>query len=440
MFQVEKCLNEGMQQFQSFQFEEARANFSNAIEVGNRLMGAHGTNKSKLVGNIIVAHRMIGLTQLYQSKRMLQDPEWQLQAHKESMEHFTTSLDWGELNHEAALENIQILSNIFFNELSLNNSDISVNKLRQEESFLKRLTTSVNPESMAQTHHLVCQIWICFSKRFLKFLSQSLFFMNANETMTMLGNIKTCIDITIKQVSLRRSSSSTSETLQTDELLKIHSEICGRSTSLQALYCAKKLMKKSLDTPDEDKKVDLLLISLDKLKEAEQLLVPIGDEKLLCWILTEMGLIHLQLQNRKTAKSKFEQAIRLANFRREDLTEFSYFKTATQNLEIIRNAEFEEKQRKLQLEEDLNEIRLIASIGLVHFLPFILKKHPPIHNKKFESLHLRENLQSVSKKVLVKIISCYHTDKIDQVEFGENYFSISEEILKNLNREFNLLK
>lgn len=82
-------------------------------------------------------------------------------------------------------------------------------------------------------------------------------------------------------------------------------------------------------------------------------------------------------------------------------------------------------------EEKKKAIAKHYSEGFDSFLKFIFKHFPPIHMPKF----CMPMLKYLPKKVLIKLVSWYHPDKIDRSKYGSSYQRDCEEIAKFLTKE-----
>jgi hypothetical protein len=63
-------------------------------------------------------------------------------------------------------------------------------------------------------------------------------------------------------------------------------------------------------------------------------------------------------------------------------------------------------------------------------IEYVLKNHPPKHVSSFNPKDWESPIQKVDKKILIKLVILYHTDRVDRSKFGEDYFLIVEDIAK----------
>ena len=65
-----------------------------------------------------------------------------------------------------------------------------------------------------------------------------------------------------------------------------------------------------------------------------------------------------------------------------------------------------------------------SEFGLAPFVTFVLSSHPPIHFRGFSVTEWQGPFIDITKKMLLRLIAFYHTDKIDLDNFGPLYFKV----------------
>ena len=162
------------------------------------------------------------------------------------------------------------------------------------------------------------------------------------------------------------------------------------------------------------------------LQRAEKILAPFSTENpnLMGKIMTFLGQTHLDLlQDLDAAKEAFESATAL-----ED--EFclgrplpTWCSEASAGLRKIAHIQGK------GLENVLSELNAKFKQSILLFIDFILICCPPKHCLTFDQEIWKGQ---VDKKLLIKLMSFYHPDKVDRSKVGEDNFKIFEEISKLL--------
>jgi len=165
-------------------------------------------------------------------------------------------------------------------------------------------------------------------------------------------------------------------------------------------------------------------------------------EEFHCQILAELGFVHFELNDAARAKVELVEALTTADL--HDLGIGAEWRTlAQQTLAKLKQLESDKARESKALEEvedAIADVRCQIEFGLDHFVGHVLDRYPPVHFTSFKAEAWADRFVVVNRKVLLKVIQMYHTDKVDRLKFGQAYFSIAEEILKHLNAAFNKLK
>ena len=158
-----------------------------------------------------------------------------------------------------------------------------------------------------------------------------------------------------------------------------------------------------------------------------------------CQILAEMGLVHFELNDLNRAKQELDEALTIAA-RLDFAAGAEWRNAARQTLAKIRKLETDQARESKELEEAIGDVRCQIEFGLDHFVSYVVDNYPPVHFGSFRADAWSDRFVVVNRKVLLKVIQMYHTDKVDRLKFGQTYFRIAEEILKHLNASFNKMK
>ncbi len=172
------------------------------------------------------------------------------------------------------------------------------------------------------------------------------------------------------------------------------------------------------------------------LEEAESLIACclVENKKIMSQIKCQMGIIYMDLlQEFDAAEEKFVET--------NKFNVIFYLRTAFQvDWRSVANLRLHQisllKSRKIKqnpsLEEVFMKIQWKRTQGTIPLIEFVLKNHPPKHAKAFDRKKWEKPIQNVDKKILIKLITYYHTDKVDRSKFDAEYFLIVEEIAKCL--------
>jgi len=189
---------------------------------------------------------------------------------------------------------------------------------------------------------------------------------------------------------------------------------------------------------DKDNCCTLGSEALLHLKKAEAFLFKNRSKYPDIWtqIQCEIGLVHLEcFEDKVFARKKFLEAQRFF-----ELFEPSGYIRPAWYSNIIIGLERTKPPKKFVLEEILSEIKVTMKLGIIALVNFALEKHPPKHSTSYNPGDWMEPVKDLDKKILLKLIKLYHTDKIDRTNFDENYFLVAEEITKYLTAELEKLK
>ena len=77
-----------------------------------------------------------------------------------------------------------------------------------------------------------------------------------------------------------------------------------------------------------------------------------------------------------------------------------------------------------------------------YFIAFLFAKMPPKHRKEAEWHHLlaKGEEKKVWKKVIMKLCTIYHLDRVDKALYSEKYYVLCEEVTKELTFRYNTFK
>ena len=144
-------------------------------------------------------------------------------------------------------------------------------------------------------------------------------------------------------------------------------------------------------------------------------------------IVTSLGQVYLDLfQDLNAAKEAFEYARSLENWLSPDHRLPAWCAEASAGLSKI---------AQLRLDAILSELNTRLALGTADFIDYILNRHPPNHIPAFDPEKWKGPFEKVDKKLLIKLMSFYHPDKVDKSKVGEHYFKICEEISKLLGQK-----
>jgi hypothetical protein len=166
--------------------------------------------------------------------------------------------------------------------------------------------------------------------------------------------------------------------------------------------------------------------ALSLLEKAEKFLSTCHaqNQKLLGQIYSEMGLVYMDLlEDLDAAEEKFLQVFKI-------FAPGCFWPEAIKGLSQIALLRSQRANRKPSLEEVLLQIKTKREAGIISLIEFVLKNHPPKHVSSFNPKDWEKPIQKVDKKILIKLVVLYHTDRVDRSKFGKDYFLIVEDIAK----------
>jgi hypothetical protein len=174
-------------------------------------------------------------------------------------------------------------------------------------------------------------------------------------------------------------------------------------------------------------------LALENLFAAESFILPFIDDEyskyIMMNILVDMGLIYMDfIGDLGEAEKVFLRAKQMEELNRlQDLPQVVDERLAwigAQKTNPKTNLNIEWKRRK----------------GIVPLIEFVLKNNPPIHSTSFNPEDWKNPIEEIDKKILIKLVKLYHTDKVDRSRFDDQYFCIVEEISKCLGEALNKIK
>ena len=132
----------------------------------------------------------------------------------------------------------------------------------------------------------------------------------------------------------------------------------------------------------------------------------------------------------------------LQNPRRGERSEDRDAQTETPKVKKMKEEEESnlKKSRREVEEEQLEEkSKQLEALANGDFVEVLLKTFPPVHLAagKWENLNLKEGRM---ERLLRKVISLYHPDKVDRVKHGEKYYVLCERITAQLNVKYSKYK
>jgi tetratricopeptide (TPR) repeat protein len=207
--------------------------------------------------------------------------------------------------------------------------------------------------------------------------------------------------------------------------LKCNNQI-AKLNSLKAFHSASEIRENAMSSKTSVDRQKSGYQALSLLEKAEKFLSScLGlNQKLLGQIYSEKGLVYMDLlEDLDAAEEKFLEAVKVLCL--ESLT-FEAHKWLRQ-IALLRS---QRANRKPSLEEVLLQIKTKREAGTISLIEFVLKNHPPKHVSTFNPKDWESPIQKVDKKTLIKLVTFYHTDRVDRSKFGEDYFLIVEDIAK----------
>jgi hypothetical protein len=151
-------------------------------------------------------------------------------------------------------------------------------------------------------------------------------------------------------------------------------------------------------------------------------------------IKCQMGIIYMDLlQEFDAAEEKFAETNKLnVIFYLRTAFQVDWRSVANLRLHQISLLKSQKINQNPSLEEVFLKIKWKRTQGTIPLIEFVLKNHPPKHAKAFDQKKWKKPIQNIDKKILIKLITYYHTDKVDRSKFDADYFLIIEEIAKCL--------
>ncbi len=209
------------------------------------------------------------------------------------------------------------------------------------------------------------------------------------------------------------------------------SDQISKLNSLKAFHSASEIRENAMNSKTSAERQNYGLEALSLLKDSEKFLSTrqAQNQKLLGQIYSEMGLVYMDLlEDLDAAEEKFLEVIRFQKLLGVKI--FGSWSEASKRLRQIAVLRSQRANRKPSLEEVLLQIKTKRNEGTISLIEFVLKNHPPKHVSSFNPKDWESPIQKVDKKILIKLVTFYHTDRVDRSKFGEDYFFIVEDIAK----------
>ena len=395
-------VREGDKHFNKLNFEQAKVCYNRSIDLYKFGQNRKSNPDLPLLVSIF---RKLGTSSLYQEK-WERESDSKLKEFQCSLAAFSRSLDLAQSDKVIHLENIQALTNIFFNEFPMKTDEHSMAKINLTESFLIFLTSHIDVAGASQVTSMkpirqkVIEIWINLMQRSLEIASKILSDGNVSQALNVVdGSLKNREQVEKQMFMVDNNSENYASRISA---IDVQAEgLKARSRGIRILYNAKKTTRTAREQSITTKQEDLLFLALDQLKEAEQMVLHY-DDALTCWLQVEMGLVHLHLKNLTSAKSKFQQVLMKSSFL--ELSSYEWYAVAVCKLEEIAKVEAAERERIFRYEGAVHQIKMEFQFGSAHFVKFILNRFPPVHFAGFKPLEWQGPFITVSKKTLLKVI------------------------------------
>jgi hypothetical protein len=210
----------------------------------------------------------------------------------------------------------------------------------------------------------------------------------------------------------------------------------GKINCLKSFHSAFEIYNKAMILKTWMEKYKVGFNALACLEEAESLIASchVQNKKIMSQIKCLMGIIYMDLlQDFDTAEEKFLESNKLNGiFHLRTVLQVNWRSFANLRLRQISLLKSQKIKQNPSLEEVFLKIQWKRTQGIIPLIEFVLKNHPPKHAAAFDQKKWKKPIQNVDKKILIKLITYYHTDKVDRSKFDADYFLIIEEIAKCL--------
>ena len=196
--------------------------------------------------------------------------------------------------------------------------------------------------------------------------------------------------------------------------------------------------------------------SLDQYRQAV-ILSHGQDVKIMCIAYTKIAKVYLKVMkdgiSRSKGKDYLNSVMELSQVigQERNLHSLEWFNLATEMMKEIQDSvkrkEDEEwsNKRKVFMQELKDELKLLnekKNASHRDFIAFLFEKMPPKHRQEGEwrPLLVEGEEKGVWKKVIMKLCTIYHPDRVDKDVHTEKYHVLCEEVTKELTCRYNNLK
>lgn len=243
------------------------------------------------------------------------------------------------------------------------------------------------------------------------------------------------------------------ERLQEADMLgreaEIHSDIAD---AIQQLHLADGLLEEAVR---DSESLDMMKIAdcMDTYRRAAAL-VASQDVEVVCIAYTKIARIRLKVMkdgiSRTRGKEYLAEVMTLSQVLTKNLHSLDWFNLATSLLkEIQEQAQKKEDEewnnkRKVVMEEikeELAKLEAHEADSDQELVDFLFLEMPPRHRPEGEWRPLQAASEDKGwKKVLARLCSVYHPDRVDKAKYDDKYYVLCEEVCKELTKRYTAYK
>jgi len=243
------------------------------------------------------------------------------------------------------------------------------------------------------------------------------------------------------------------ERLQEAEMLgreaETHRDIAD---AIQQLHLADGLLDEAVRGSET---LDMVKIEdcMDTYRRAAAL-VASQDVEVVCIAYTKIARIRLKVMkdgiSRTRGKEYLAEVMTLSQVLTKNLHSLDWFNLATTLLkeiqEQVQKKEDEEwnNKRKVVMEEikeELAKLKAHEKDTDQALVDFLFSELPPRHRPEKEWRPLQEETEGKDwKKVMARLVSVYHPDRVDKAKYDDKYHVLCEEVCKELTKRYTVYK